>query len=167
VRLLTSGEDGRGWPESNGGGKSRRPARSSMHDDIPVVLRRRKKAPRMRLVVTELRGVLTCPEDRRGRRISSRRLGSAPRPAAAQQGRRRSCNRGRAARACGDLGGALYRGRAQGPTRGAHTRKEEAAACPPWTPPAHGLQQAQMGPARADGWAGADLGRAFGLGPLR
>jgi hypothetical protein len=34
----------------------------------------------------------------------------------------------------------------------------------------HGLLpggRAQMGPARADGWAGAVLGRAFGLGPVR
>jgi hypothetical protein len=39
VRLLTSGEEGRGWPESNGNEKSRRSARSSMHDGVPVVLR--------------------------------------------------------------------------------------------------------------------------------
>jgi hypothetical protein len=38
VRLLTSGENGRGWLESNGNGKSRRPPRSSMHDGVPVVL---------------------------------------------------------------------------------------------------------------------------------
>jgi hypothetical protein len=52
---------------------------------------------------------------------------------------------------------------------GAHAMvgRPAAAACPPWTRRPMGLCGPQMGPARAAGWASADLGRAFGLGPVR
>jgi hypothetical protein len=57
----------------------------------------------------------------------------------------------------------LGRGRRQGIGCGADLNRVRA----PRFPGRAKVPRAQMGPTRADGWAGADLGRAFGLGPVR
>jgi hypothetical protein len=63
--------------------------------------------------------------------------------------------------------GVFYRGRSAGVRGGRAQGRRRRRRVRHGQLPADGLPRAQMGPVRADGWAGADLGRAFGLGPDR
>jgi hypothetical protein len=120
-------------------------------------------AEEMRLDLADLMMAAASSDRLHGRRTKDgrRRWCSAPANCAAR--RQRTAGR---ARAWGRVH-ALYRGAARSCPRRACPRQEAAAACPPWTTATYGLPRAKMGPARAVGWAGADLGRVFGLGPDR
>jgi hypothetical protein len=145
VRLLTSGEDGRGWPESersSAGGWPWWPARTSRSCGVPVNLRRRGWPAGVQLVEDVLPAASGGPGWSSRRRTGRRRSGSALQQAAAARDCR--AGRGRRLRSCGSSRRRSYIGtRAQASV--ARTPRPRTGSGAAW--PCHGglQRRARMG----------------------